>query len=75
MTFLDKAEGFFLDLPKPLSAFQIASNYITGVQLFPKDKKIESHFTILLDKGLIEPSFYQNNIKKGITYPICLNRN
>lgn len=64
MTFLDKAEGFFLDLPKPLSAFQIASNYITGVQLFPKDKKIESHFTILLDKGLIEPSFYQNNIKK-----------
>lgn len=64
MTFLDKAKNFFMDLPKPLSAFQIASNYLTGLQLSPKDKKIKSHFTILLDKGIIEPSFYQNNIKK-----------
>ncbi len=64
MTFIDKTKGFFLDLPKPLSAFQIASNYLTGVQLSPKDRKIKNFFMLFLDKGLIEPSFYQNNIKK-----------
>jgi len=64
MTFLDKAKGFFVDLPKPLSAFQIASNYLTGVQLSPKDRKIKNFFMLFLDKGIIEPSFYQNNIKK-----------
>ncbi len=64
MTFLDKAKGFFVDLPKPLSAFQIASNYLSGVQLSPKDRKIKNFFMLFLEKGLIEPSFYQNNIKK-----------
>jgi len=64
MTFLDKAKVFFVDQPKPLSAFQMASNYLTGVQLSSRDKKIKSHFILLLDKGIIEPSFYQNNIKK-----------
>jgi len=64
MTFLDKAKVFFVDQPKSLSAFQMASNYLTGVQLSSRDKKIKSHFILLLDKGIIEPSFYQNNIKK-----------
>ncbi len=64
MTFLDKAKGFFLDQPKPHAAFQMASNYLTGVELSSRDKKIKSFFTLLLDKGIIEPSFYQNNIKK-----------
>jgi hypothetical protein len=64
MTFLDKAKGFFVDLPKPLSAFQIASNYLTGMQLSSKDRKIKNFFMLFLDKGLIEPSFYQHNIKK-----------
>ncbi len=64
MTFLDKAKDFFVNQPRPLSAFQVASNYLTGVQLSPRDKKIKSFFTIILEKGIIEPSFYQNNIKK-----------
>ena len=64
MTFLDKAKGFFVDQPKPRSAFQMASNYLTGVQFSSKDKKIKSFFTLQLGKGIIEPSFYQNNIKK-----------
>lgn len=64
MTFLDKAKDFFVDLPKPLSAFQIASNYLSGVQLSSKDRKIKNFFMLFLEKGLIEPSFYQNNIKK-----------
>jgi hypothetical protein len=64
MTLLDKAKGFFVDQPRPLTAFQMASNYFTGVQLSSRDKKIKSFFTLLLDKGIIEPSFYQNNIKK-----------
>ncbi|MFC2160369.1 hypothetical protein ACFLRX_01820 [Acidobacteriota bacterium] len=64
MTFLDKAKGFFVDQPKPLAAFQMASNYLTGVQLSPRDKKIKSFFTLLLEGGIIEPSFYRNNIKK-----------
>ncbi len=64
MAFLDKAKDFFVNQPKPFSAFQVASNYLTGVQLFSRDKKIKSSFTLLLDKGIIEPSFYQNNIKK-----------
>lgn len=63
MTFFDKAKDFFIDQPKPLAAFQLASNYLTGVQLSPRDKKIKSFFTLLLEKGIIEPSFYQNNIK------------
>lgn len=66
MTFLDKAKGFFVDQPKPHAAFQMASNYLTGVQLSPRDKKIKSFFTLQLDKGIIEPSFYQNNIKKRV---------
>lgn len=64
MTFLDKAKSFFTDVPKPLSAFQMASNYMLGVQLSPKNRKIKSFFSILLEKGILEPSFYQNNIKK-----------
>jgi hypothetical protein len=44
----------------------MASNYLTGVQLSPRDKKIKSFFTLQLDKGIIEPSFYQNNIKKRV---------
>ena len=74
MTFLDKAKDFFLDHPKPRSAFQIASNYLTGVQLSPKDKKIKSFFTLPLDKGIIEPSFYQNNIKKRQVLSKLLDR-
>jgi len=64
MTFLDKTKGFFFDQPKPLAAFQMASNYLTGVQLSSRDKKIKSFFTLLLEEGIIEPSFYRNNIKK-----------
>jgi len=64
MTILEKTKGFFFDQPKPLAAFQMASNYLTGVQLSSKDKKIKSHFTLLSEDGIIEPSFYRNNIKK-----------
>ncbi|MFC2166565.1 hypothetical protein ACFLQZ_01215 [Acidobacteriota bacterium] len=65
MTFLNKTKGFFFDQPKPLAAFQLASNYFTGVQLSSRDKKIKSFFTILLEEGIVEPSFYRNNIKNG----------
>lgn len=64
MTFLDKTKGFFFDQPKPLAAFQMASNYLTGMQFSSRDKKIKSSFTLLLEEGIIEPSFYRNNIKK-----------
>lgn len=63
-TLFHTAKNFFTEQPRLLSAFQLAANYLTGAQLSAKDKKIKNHFILSLDKGIIQPSFYQNNIKK-----------
>jgi hypothetical protein len=61
----NRAARFFLDQPKLHAAFLLASNYLAGVTLSPKEKGIKDHFVCPLDKGIVEPSFYQNNIKKS----------
>ena len=65
MAFVDRAARFFLDQPKLHTAFQVASNYLAGVTLSPKERGIKDHFICPLDKGIVETSFYQNNIKKS----------
>lgn len=64
MAFTDTVMGFFARQPKLHAAFQLASNYIAGVKVSPKERRIKGHFVCPLDRGLVEPSFYQNNIKK-----------
>lgn len=54
-----------MEQPKLHTAFQLASNYISGVTLSPKDNRIKHQFVSPLERGIIEPSFYHNNIKNG----------
>jgi len=61
----NRAAKLFLDQPKLHSAFLVASNYLAGFTLSPKERGIKDHFVCPLEKGIVEPAFYQNNIKKG----------
>jgi hypothetical protein len=71
-TIAERTKRFFTTQPKLLSAFQLASNCLTGVHLSAKERKVKHHFIVPLEKGIIEPSFYQNNIKKGETLKVLL---
>lgn len=62
-SFPGKIKNFFRQLPPPTTAFQITSSYLSGIHVAPQDRKIKSHFVLPLEDGLVESSFYKNNIK------------
>lgn len=74
MGFVDGAARFFLDRPKLHSAFLLASNYLAGVTLSPKDRRIKEHFISPLDRDIVVPAFYQNNIKKSSELEVLFRR-
>ncbi len=55
--------SYFADQPLPSVAFQLSSAYLSGILVSPKERKIKNHFICPLDKGVILPSFNQNNIR------------
>lgn len=61
-TLLKHFNNFFTRLPLPLTAIQFSRRYISGIHLFPKDKKIRSHFIQPLEDGVLAPSFFKKNI-------------
>lgn len=63
---LERVKNYFIQEPLPRSAIQIASSYISGIHLSAKEKKVKSHFILPLEKGVIEPSFNQKNIKDAL---------
>lgn len=58
----NRLNDFFTRLPLPSVAIQFSRHYISGIHLFPKDKKIRSHFILPLEDGVLEPSFFKKNI-------------
>ena len=58
-----RMKSFFTQLPLPSAAFQVTSSYVSGIHFPQQDKSIKSYFILPLKKGLIESSFYKNNIK------------
>lgn len=62
-SFSEKIRGFFTQLPLPSTAFQITSGYMSGIHFSQQERKLKSHFILPLKRGLIESSFYKNNIK------------
>jgi hypothetical protein len=61
--FLERVKNYFIQEPLPHSAIQMASSYISGIHVSAKEKKVRSYFILPLEKGVIEPSFNQKNIK------------
>ena len=61
--FLERVKNYFIQEPLPESAIQLASSYLCGIHVSAKEKKVKSHFILPLEKGVIEPSFNQKNIK------------
>jgi Tfp pilus assembly PilM family ATPase len=61
--FLERVKNYFIQEPLPHSAIQMASSYISGIHVSAKEKKVKSYFILPLEKGVIEPSFNQKNIK------------
>jgi len=59
----DKIGHFFSQQPLFESAFQVSSNYFSGIRLNPKEKSVGSHFFLTLEEGVVTPSFFKNNIK------------
>ncbi len=61
--FIDRIKSYFTRQLLPHSAFQLTSRYISGIRVSPKEGKIKNHFILPLEKGVIEPSFSNKNIK------------
>lgn len=61
----NKLKAFFTRLPLPITAFQISSRYLSGIQMAPKDKKLKAHFVLPLEPGVLTPSFYKKNIQNS----------
>lgn len=64
--YIDRIKHFFTQPLLPLSAFQVSSRYLSGININQKNGKIKNHFLFPLEKGIIEPSFFKKNIKKEI---------
>jgi Tfp pilus assembly PilM family ATPase len=61
--FTDKIRSYFVRQLLPHSAIQLTSNYLSGIHVSSKEGKIKNHFIFPLEKGVIEPSFSNKNIK------------
>ncbi len=61
--FTDKIRNYFLRQLLPSSAVQLTSSYLSGIHVSPKEGKIKNHFIFPLERGVIEPSFSNKNIK------------
>ena len=60
--FWDKFIEFFSATPQLFSGFSISSNYICGVCLSAKGKKISDTYVSDIPEGVIQPSFIEKNI-------------
>lgn len=60
---LERIKNYFTEQPLPQAAFQLSSSYLSGIHVSLKEKSLKSHFLLLLDRGIIEPSFSQKNLK------------
>jgi hypothetical protein len=61
--FTDKIKSYFIRQLLPRSAIQLTSSYLSGIHVSSKEGKIKNHFIFPLEKGVIEPSFSNKNIK------------
>ncbi|NIM59772.1 MAG: hypothetical protein GTO16_12660 [Candidatus Aminicenantes bacterium] len=61
--FKDRIRNYFLRQIVPRSAIQITSNYLSGINVSAKEGKIKNHFIFPLERGVVEPSFSDKNIK------------
>jgi len=61
--FLEKIKNYFTGQPLPRLAIQLTSSYLSGIHVSPQEKKVKNHFILPLERGVIEPSFNQKNIK------------
>jgi Tfp pilus assembly PilM family ATPase len=62
---LDKLKYFFTEQPLPHSALQISSNYLSGIRVSPKERKLKHHFVLPIPENVITSSFHKKNIKDG----------
>jgi len=61
--FTDKITNYFMRQLLPRSAIQLTSSYLSGIHVSSKEGKIKNHFIFPLERGVIEPSFSNKNIK------------
>ena len=61
--FKDKIRNYFMRQLLPRSAIQLTSNCLSGIHVSTKEGKIKNHFILPLERGVIEPSFSDKNIK------------
>jgi len=62
--FLEKIREYFSQQPLPRTAFQLTSRYVSGIHVSAKEGRVSHHFILPLERGIIQPSFDKNNIKK-----------
>jgi hypothetical protein len=61
--FKEKIRNYFIRQLLPRSAVQLTSSYLSGINVSSKEGKIKNHFILPLERGVIEPSFSDKNIK------------
>jgi Tfp pilus assembly PilM family ATPase len=59
----DRIKSYFMRQLLPRSAIQLTSSYLSGIHVSSKEGKIKNHFILPLEKGIIQPSFSNKNIK------------
>ena len=61
--FIDRMKSYFTRQRLTSSAFQLTSRYLSGIHISSKEGKIKNHFILPLERGVIQPSFTNKNIK------------
>lgn len=61
----ERIKRYFTQPPPLHSAFCFSSRYLSGIHLSPKERRVKSTFSSLLESEAIEPSFAKENIKNA----------
>lgn len=59
---LNKAKAYFAAPPCPSIILQLSSDYLSGIQIAVKEKKVKQHLIMPVPKGLVEPHFEKANL-------------
>lgn len=61
----NRIKGYFTQPFLLRSAFYLTSQYLSGIHVSQREKKIKHYFISPLEKGVIQPSFNKKNIKNA----------
>ncbi|MFQ6083509.1 MAG: hypothetical protein ACE5WD_09130 [Candidatus Aminicenantia bacterium] len=60
-------KNFFSQLPFPEISIYFSANYLAGIKVDRKEKFLKDYFVFPFERGIIEPSFIEENIKDKLS--------